>query len=346
MSDPAVASVVVVKGPDHELRTRTIDDVVARLLGDDDRTLALAETWLPPARGRAGEDGGGDAREAALAAALDGARTPPFGTSRRVVVVRSDDGYLAGEAAMLAAYLADAEPTTALVLESVGRLPADLARALKGAGAEEVGGVPAKGATAAVLTEQLARARISLDRAATALVTDRFGEDTGRVPALVDVLVSTYGEGASLGAGEVSPYLGEEGGVPIFELTKAVDAGDVPEALAVLHRMTGAMGMHPLQVMAVLHNHFRRILRLDDPSVGSEGDAVEALGGKVHAYPAKLAWQRAQRLGAGGLRRAFALLAKADRDLRGFTGAPEDAVLGVLVTELALLAKRGAPARG
>lgn len=338
-------AVVFVKGPDHELRTRALDEVVARLLGDDDRSLALAETRLPAAKKPNPTEDDKETRLGLAASALDGARTPPLGTERRIVVVRSDDGFLAAEAHALAAYLADPQPTTVLVLEAVGRLAGELTRAAKAAGVEEVGGVPHKDATSAVLRGQLGRAGVSLDSDAAALVAERFGEDAGRVPALVDLLASTFGEGAALGASEIAPYLGEAGGpVPVYELTKAIDAGDVPESLAVLHRLTGSMGMHPLQVMAILHNHFRRVLRLDDPEVRSEGDAVEALGGKVHAYPAKLAWQKAQRLGRGGIRRAFSLLAKADRDLRGATGAPDDAVLGVLVTELAMLSKPGARA--
>lgn len=342
MADPVA---IVVKGPDRELRTRTLDEVLTRVLADDDRTLALAETYLPPSRGR-GEESSAAARLDAIAAALDGARTPPFGTAKRVVVIRTDEKYVAAEGEMLARYLADPEPTTVLVLESVDRLSGALASALKAAKAEEAGGVPHKDAVGSVLRDQLARAELTLERDAADLVTRRLGEDVGRVPALVDLLASSYGPGSTLSADDVAPYVGEEGGVPIFELTKAIDAGDVPGALEVLQRMLGSMTMHPLQVMAILHNHFRRILRLDDSTVDGEAAAVEALGGKVHPYPAKLAWQRARRLGTDGIRRAFDLLAKADRDLKGGSGAPDDAVLGILVTELTMLAKRGAAVGG
>lgn len=339
-------AVVVVKGPDHTLRSRALDDAVRRALGDDDRTLALAETTLPASRGAEGEEGGTEARVTALGAALDGARTPPFGTARRVVVVRTDEAYGAAEAEVLARYLSDPEPTTVLVLELPGRVPTELAKALKAAGVEQVTAGAARDATGTMLAEQLRAAEVLLDGEATRLVAERVGEEAGRVPAIVELLVSTFGPGASLGAADVEPYLGEEGGVPVFELTRAVDAGDVAGALATLQRLTGPMGMHPLQVMAILHNHLRRILRLDDESVRSEGDAVEALGGKVKPYPAKLAWQRAQRLGPDGIRRAYALLAKADLDLRGGSGAPDGAVVEVLVTRLATLSRRAGRGTG
>lgn len=350
MSDPSPA-VIVVKGPDRELRTRTLDELVPRLLGDDDRTLALEEAHLPPRTAR-GEESGNEARVAALGATLAGARTPPFGTARRIVVLRSDEGLTIKDDAQLVTllvdYLADPEPTTVLVIESVGAMPAPLAKALKGLKAETVGAVAHKDAVAGVLSEQLRAARIKLDKDALREVVARLGEDAGRVPGFVDLVAATFGPGATLGVDDVAPYLGEAGGVPVFELTKAIDGGDVPGALGVLHRMTDSMKMHPLQIMAILHNHFRRILRLDDPAVRSEEDAVGALGGKVHPYPTKLAWQRAKRLGTEGIGQAFALLAKADRDLRGGSGAPDDAIVAVLVTELTMLAKRGAraPARG
>lgn len=336
---PDTPAVVMVKGSDAGLRARALAEAVERLLGDDDHTLALSETTLPPRRGGEGQEGGSEARHAALAAALDGARTPPFGTERRVVVVRSDDGYLADEAEVIAGYLEDPEPTTVLVLEMTGRVPAALSKAAKAAGVEEVKTAGGRNPTAAVLAEQAQEAGLRLDESARDLVVQNLGEDAGRVPALVEILASAFGEGARLSSADVAPYLGAEGSVPVFELTKAVDAGDVPGALSILQRLTGAVGMHPLQVMAILHNHFRRILRLDDPSIRSEDDAVAALGGKVKAYPAKLAWQRAQSLGTEGIRRAFDLLADADVAIRGGSGMPQDAVIEVLVTRLAVLGR-------
>lgn len=332
-------AVVMVKGSDPGLRARALAQTAERLLGDDDPTLALSETTLPPQRGGEGQESGSEARQTALAAALSGARTPPFGTERRVVVVRSDDGFLADEGEVIAGYLDDPEPTTTLVLEMTGRVPAALSKAAKAAGVEEIATAGGRNPTAGVLTEQAKQAGLKLHDSARDLIVENLGEDAGRVPALLEVLASAFGEGARVTADDVAPYLGEQGSVPVFELTKAIDAGDVPQALVVLRRLTSAMGMHPLQVMAILHHHFRRVLRLDDPSIRSEDDAVAALGGKVKAYPAKLAWQRARSLGTEGIRRAFDLLADADVAIRGGSGTPDDAVIEVLVTRLAVLSK-------
>ena len=96
----------------------------------------------------------------------------------------------------------------------------------------------------------------------------------------------------------------------------------------------------------MLHKHYQRMLRLDDPSIGGEQGAVEALGGKVKPYPAGLALRQARLLGGGGLRSAYGLLAKADVDLRGATALPEDAVLEVLVARLAGLSRRAGAGAG
>ena len=340
-------TVAAVKGPDHTLRARALEEVVTRVLGADDRTLALAEFTLPPARGTSGDEAGVEARAVVTGAALDAARTPPFGTEQRVVVLRSDDAWAAGEVATerLVAYLGDPEPTTALVLELTGTVPAGLAKALKAASAEMLEVGSSKGATAEVLADAARAAGLRLTPDATAAVARRVGEDAGRVPGIVDLLIATFGTDGALSAEDVGPYLGGEGAVPVFELTKALDAGDIPAALAVLGRLLGPMGMHPLQVAAVLHNHVRRLVRLDDPAVTGEDAAKEALGGSVHPYVAKLAWQQARAMGTDGIRRAVELLAEADLDLRGRSGAPPEAVLEILVARLAHLAGRAAPSR-
>ena len=103
--------------------------------------------------------------------------------------------------------------------------------------------------------------------------------------------------------------------------------------------------MHPLQIMGVLTGQYRRVLRLDDPQIRGEADAVAALGGKVKPFPAKKALSQARALGSDGIRRAFDALAKADLDLKGASGIPEEAVMEVLVVRLCRLAS-DAGARG
>ncbi|MGH9010857.1 MAG: DNA polymerase III subunit delta [Acidimicrobiia bacterium] len=344
-----VPPVHLVLGDDARFRADATKALIAELLGADDPSLALEEFSLAPRSDAGDADTPAADGPPIVATALGSASTPPFGTERRVIVIREVGAMGASDAEAVARYLADPCPTTALVLVGGGgRIPVALTKAVKAAGGVEVKTTPAK--TGDALTGALDGADVKLTAAAAHRVADWLGDDAGRIPALLDVLRAAYGEGARIDVDDLEPYLGEAGGVAPYHLTGAIDKGDAAGALEILHRLRGT-NFHPLQVMAVLHNHYRRILRLDDASVQGEQEAVAALGGKVKPYPAGLALRQARLLGSDGLRTAYAHLAKADVDLRGATGLPEDAVLEVLIARLAGLSRRagagsGAAARG
>ena len=70
------AGAYLVKGTDPSLRDRVVDDLVAELLGDDDRSLALEEITIPGRAGPGDEPdapAGAEGREAAVAAILNAA---------------------------------------------------------------------------------------------------------------------------------------------------------------------------------------------------------------------------------------------------------------------------------
>jgi len=150
-------------------------------------------------------------------------------------------------------------------------------------------------------------------------------------------------KGARLTAADVEPFLGAAGAVPPWDLTDAIDKGDVPTALAMLHRMLGAGGRHPLVVMATLQGHYERMLRLDGAAVHDRSSAASFL--KVAPFQAQKALEQGRRLGHDGLARAFALLAEADLDLRGQRQWPDDLVMEVLVARLARLAPKARASR-
>jgi DNA polymerase-3 subunit delta len=341
----------LVKGSDELLRERALDALVAELLGDDDRSLALEEIAVP---GRASDDsdapGGAEGREHAVAAVLNAAGSPPFMTRRRIVVVRDVGGFTAADAEPIVRYLDDPLDTTVLVfVAGGGTLAPGLGKKLKELKAPER--APESEATDKVLIGQAHEQGVLLSKEAAELIARHLGDDAGRVVALVEVLSAAFGPEERLSADDVRPYLGEEGTVAPYLLTNAIEDGDTARALELLHRLMTVTSakqpkpMHPLQIMGVLTGHYRRVLRLDDPQIRGEADAVAALGGKVKAFPAKKALGQARALGSDGIRRAFDALAKADLDLKGASGIPEEAVMEVLVVRLCRLAS-DAGARG
>lgn len=175
-----------------------------------------------------------------------------------------------------------------------------------------------------------------LSGAAAAAISERLGEDVGRLDGILTTLAATYGNGRALSPADVEPFLGEGGDVPPWDLTDAVDAADTAQALAVLARMSGPGGRHPLQLMAILHMHYARLARLDGVDARSEADAATALGIKP-GFPARKALTQYRRLGGSGVRRAIDLLAAADLDLHGARDLPDDIVMEVLVARLSRL---------
>jgi DNA polymerase-3 subunit delta len=343
------AAAYLVRGENPILRGEVLEQLVEELVGDDDRMLAVEELTVPgkASAGEAADDlpTGAEGRAAVMDAALNAAQSPPFMTERRVVVVHEAGNLARDDVGGLVGYLADPLPTTVLVVVAGGgRLPKDLLDALKSVKAKELG--PKAERTGDVLAQHLEASGLEVGPDAAKAIAGHIGEDAGRIPQLVELLVSTYGPGASLDRADVEPYLGEAGAIPAYQLTNAIEAGDVPGALDTLHRMLNAADprqqrpMHPLQVMGMLAGSYRRIARLTDPDVRNAKDAVEALGGKVKEYPARKALEQARALGSDGVRKAFDHLFAADLDLKGARAIPEDAVMEVLVARLAALSGR------
>jgi DNA polymerase III delta subunit len=97
---------------------------------------------------------------------------------------------------------------------------------------------------------------------------------------------------------------------------------------------------HPLVVLALLHKHYRQMLRLDGAGVTTPEQAADVLGIKS-SFPAKKALTQAGRLGSSRIARAVQLLAAADLELRGTTGLSGELVVEVLVARLSRLVRQG-----
>jgi DNA polymerase-3 subunit delta len=199
-------------------------------------------------------------------------------------------------------------------------------------------GVPGGRNRSAWVAARIKEGPVRLDAAAVDLAGRHLGDDLGRLAPLLEMLAVAYGPGRRLGVEELAPFLGEAGGVAPWELTDAIDRGDTATALTTLHRLLAAGGRHPLVVLATLHTHFARMLRLDGADAPDESAAALILGMTGSTYPAKKALLQARRLGSAPIARAITLLADADLALKGAVEWPPDLVLEVLVARLSRLA--------
>lgn len=322
--------VTLLRGDDEVVLRDAVRVLVDELVGDEDRSLVVEEVEVGPA-----DDDGRDP----LVALVDAAQTPPFLTERRIVLGRVVDKRERNDQVVpLVGYLGDPLPTTALVLEWHGRIPKALQEAVAAAGGAVVDTSPGR-KVGEWVQQHLADAGLKVDATGRERLVTWVGEEPSRLLGLLELLRSTYGEGAKLGVDDLEPFLGDDGGVPPWELTDAIDRGDRTLALELLHRMLGAGERHPFQILATLHAHLARILRLDGAEVGGEKDAAALLGLKGSTFPARKALAQARKLGHDRVVRMLDLVAEADLDLRGGKAWPDRLVLEVLVARLATLSR-------
>jgi len=313
----------LLNGNDESVLRSAVHDLVDELVGDGDRAMMVDEF---------------DGEDYELRMVVDAAQTPSFLTDKRVVVARGVDRFNAADLAPLIAYLANPLDTSDLVLVLAGgSVPKKLGDAVKAVGTVTNTSPPSRAKDRqAWIADHLAAAGLRVKPDALSQLAAWLGEDAGRLDSIVATLISAYGDDQVLSFAELEPFIGDGGGVPPWDFTDAIDAGNTTVALTLLGRMVHGGGRHPLQIMAIMHSHYANIAKLDGVDARSDHDAMAATGIKS-PYTAKKALANARRLGPGGTRRAFELLAQADLDLRGARDLDAELVMEVLVARLSKL---------
>jgi len=323
--------ITLIRGDDEVVLRDAVRAFVDELVGDEDRSLVVEEVDVG-----GHDDSGADP----LLVLVDAAQTPPFLTDFRVVLGRVTEKRERGELVQaLVDYLLDPLPSTRLVLEwRTGKVPKALLEAVTRCGGAQVDTSPGRKVTEWV-GEHLAESGLKVDPDGRKRLVVWVGDEPSRLLGLIDLLTSTFGVGVKISAADIEPFLGDDGSVPPWDLTDAIDRGDRAAALDLLQRMVGQGERHPFQLLSTLHTHFGRMLRLDGAEVTGEKDAAALLGMKGSTFPARKAMGQARRLGHDRIVRAIDLLAHADLDLRGGKAWPDGLVLEVLVARLAALSK-------
>ncbi|MGB9344619.1 MAG: DNA polymerase III subunit delta [Ilumatobacteraceae bacterium] len=313
----------LLSGNDESILRSAVHELVDDLVGDGDRSMMVDEF---------------DGDDYELRLVVDAAQTPSFLTDKRVVVARDVGRFATDELTPLLAYLANPLDSSDLVLVvSGGSVPKKLGDAVKAIGTVINTSPPSRPKDRqGWISDHIAAAGLRIKPDAAAQLGQWLGEDAGRLDGILATLTSTYGADHVLTFADVEPFLGEAGGVPPWDFTDAIDAGDTSKALTLLGRMMHAGGRHPLQIMAIVHNHYANLAKLDGAGARSEADAMAATGIKS-AFPAKKAMQTYNRLGSASTKRAIELLAQADLDLRGAKDLEPELVMEVLVARLSKL---------
>jgi DNA polymerase III subunit delta len=316
-------AIYLLTGDDESLVRTAVTDLVGDLVGDGDRSLMVDDF---------------DSEDYELRVVVDASQTPPFLTDKRVIVARNVSRFNADDLTGLLAYLDNPLDTSDLVLAEGGdgRMSKKLADGVEAVGTVIETAPPKKaGDRGTWIRDQIKSAGLVIEPRAIQRLTDWLGEEPGRLDGVLSTVRGAFGAGATLSEADIEPFLGEAGGVPPWDFTDAISAGDTTKALTMMGRMMHGGQRHPLQIMSTLHNHYASLARLDGVKARTEQDAAAATG--LKGFPAKKALQNYNRLGGAGTKRALELLAQADLDVRGGKDLDAELVMEVLVARLSKL---------
>ena len=319
----------LITGDDARLISARLSDLVNELVGDADRSSVYESFDLAEAQS--------DDRAAALAMAVNAAQTQSLFADFKVVVVRNVD-VTPLNVEPLVAFLRTPTEQCHLIVTAGGRIPKALNDALKKAGTANFETTPPSKRRELVewYKAKFIEAGLKIDAVALEEVVDWLGQDSARLPGLLDVLASTYGQKQRLSYEDVSPFLGQAGHVQPWDLTDAVDAGDTATALFMLRRMLRSGEFHPFQIMSLLHNHYTKALRLDGSGASDPSQAMALIGSRSD-YQGRKYLELSRVLGPKKMFDAVQLLARSDRALRGGTGLENEVVLEIMIARLSRL---------
>ncbi|MBW2280293.1 MAG: DNA polymerase III subunit delta [Deltaproteobacteria bacterium] len=310
---------VLLVGPEATLRDEALADLRERALAGGPRDFNEDVFDLAA--------GGLDA--VALAATL---RTLPVLAPKRLVRLR---GLSSKRAATfleraLPAYLEDPSATTCLVLEAEsldGRLRW-VKRARKiGEHVECKAPKDARGQRAWIEARVHGSGK-QPGRGMAAALLDRSGADLDRLASEIEKLSLYAGDRETLTPDDVALLSGDLRDHAIYELTDAIGARRLPEALRVLSQML-EHGAAPLAVLGGLGNHYRRLIRASECSPLDADEVSRRLS--IKPFPAGKLVDQVRRFGGQRLRRGLDAVRRTDEALKGGTALAADLAIEQLV---------------
>lgn len=205
-----------------------------------------------------------DARETSAETIARSAQTLPFLAPRRLVAVRHADALAARGAETLQQYLATPSPSTCLLLLAAESLRADRTRKadhwlLGAVPAEAVVEVSARrgGALERMLQQRAAVDGLEVGAEAARLLVQLVGDDLGLLLGEAAKAALAGGpDNRRVGVAEVTAVVGAHRIGELFDLLRAVEAGERGRALALLDQLLRA-GEEPLRILGLLVSDLR-----------------------------------------------------------------------------------------
>jgi DNA polymerase-3 subunit delta len=272
-----------------------------------------------------------DLKDKGVGAAIATARTLPMMARRRLVIGKAIDEVKAADLEPLAAYAEDPNPATCLVLvaDKVDvRFRAF--QLLRKRGYLHVFAPLREQALAGWLRTEARARKIALSADAAAALAIAAGPDLGRLAQALEQL-ALYAGARPITVDDVDDLIAETRQHGIFELTKAIGAGQVAGALALLANML--RNREPaLRIQFMLARQFRQIWRAKELAAAgaARGDIAAAVG--INPYFLDDVLVPARRISRAALERAFERLFQADLGLKTSRLDPEIALSRLVQT--------------
>jgi DNA polymerase III delta subunit len=259
--------------------------------------------------------------------------TPPFIVDRRVVLVRFSDKMTDDDVQNIVAWAQNPTPGVHCVI-AIARASKELLAVAGEKIALDVGWKESDHDR--IIEETLSRHRVTVKAGTVAYIRELLGDDIGRVAALAETLANIYGS-APIGKESVEPYIGGEGSVPEWDLTDAIEKGNVANAIHITRRIMGRDLGAGNYIVNILTRFYLGVAAVDAPGLG-EAEARAAIGPKATPTQAKKRLKTMQVLGSDKAAAALDLGLAADRDVKGRAGGlASQTVVEVLVARLARL---------
>jgi DNA polymerase-3 subunit delta len=319
-----IAPVYVLYGPERYLVDRCLAALRGQILGKNAEAASAFDCDAF------------DLKETPLAQAVATARTLPMFAKMRLVIARGLDTVKADEMEPLLAYLPDPNPRSCLILlagEKVdGRLRAFQALKKKGYLHEFARLKDRELAT--WIAREAKRRGTAMDADAADALANAAGSDLGCLSQAIEQLELYAGKGARITRAQVEDLIPETRERGVFELTKAIGAGEVERALALLTNMLRNR-QSPLAIQAMLLRQLRQIWRAKE--LGTAGASRNEMASAIGLPPYFLddILTPARRMSAIALKRSFDRLYVADRRFKSTRADLHDVQISRLVRQLA-----------
>ncbi|HVZ72245.1 MAG TPA: DNA polymerase III subunit delta [Polyangia bacterium] len=274
-------------------------------------------------------------KETGLGPCLATAQTLPMMAKKRLVVGKGVDLLKADSLEPLVEYAADPNPATCLVLVAAEKVDVRFKAfaALRKAGYLHVFAPLRDNALAGWLRTEARARKIDLQGDAAVALADLAGPDMGPLSQALDQLALYVGEGRAITVDDVEALVAETRQRHVFELSKAIGAGDVPRSLGLLANMLRNREA-PLKIQFMLARQMRQIWRAKEllAAGAARGEIAAAVG--MNPYFLDDVLGPARRMSRVALARAFERLYQSDQALKS-SRVDGDLIVSRLVQSLA-----------